>query len=104
MAERKNQLSQKTGRRLTRGLITVPSEVGIWKLCEECATSGDKFWKTILQKHGQHPGQFPLEHKQFVKHLEALRNKKEINKILSIGTVIRQMVKGLEARKNAQRM
>ena len=71
--------------------------------CEEYSNSGDGHWKTLTRKHNEHPSQFFFDHENSSKHLNSIKNKKEILNVIFKGTIVYQMVAGAETQSNASR-
>ena len=66
----------------------------VGKTCEEYSDTGDQYWKTLLQKHDEHPYLFFTEHIESTKHIQSV--KKKVKQILKKGGIVRQMLKGVE--------
>ena len=62
-----------------------------------------KHWKTLPRKHDEHPSQFFFDHENSSKHLNSIKNKREILNVISKGTIVQQMVAGAETQSNASR-
>ena len=73
------------------------------KTCEEYSNTGDAHWKTLPRKHDEHPSQFFFDHENSSKHLNSIKNKREILNVISKGTIVHQMVAGAETQSNASR-
>ena len=59
--------------------------------------------KTLPPKHDEHPSQFFFDHENLSKHLNSIKNKKEILNVISKGTIVHQMVAGAETQSNTSR-
>ena len=68
------------------------------KTFEEYSNTGDAHWKT-----DKHQSQFFFDHKNSSKHLNCIKNKREILNVISKGTTVHQMVAGAETQSNASR-
>ena len=72
-------------------------------MCAEHSNTDDAHWKTLPRKHDEHPSQPFFDHENSLKHLNSIKNKKEILNVISTGTIAHQMVAGAETQSNASR-
>ena len=70
------------------------------KMCEEYSNIGDAHWKTLPQKHDERLSQFFFDHEDSPKHLNSIKNKKEILNVISKSTIVHQMVAVAETQSN----
>ena len=73
------------------------------KTCKEYSNTGDAYWKTLPRKHDENLNQFFFDHKNSLKHLNSIKNKKEILNVTSKGAVVHQILAGAETQSNASR-
>ena len=73
------------------------------KTCQEYSNTGEAHWKTLPRKYDEHPSQFFFDHENSSKHLNSIKNKREILNVISKGTIVHQMVAGAETQSNASR-
>ena len=73
------------------------------KTCKEYSNTGDAHWKTLPRKHDEHLNQFFFDHKNSLKHLNSIKNKKEILNVTSKGAIVHQILAGAETQSNASR-
>ena len=73
------------------------------KTCEEYSNSGDAYWKTLPRKHNDHPSRFFHDHDTSPKHLAAIKNKKEVQSMLSKGAIYKQLRDASETQGIARR-
>ena len=57
----------------------------------------------IGKPYDEHPSQFFFDHENSSKHLNSIKNKKEILNVISKGTIVHQMVAVWETQSNASR-
>ena len=60
-------------------------------------------WRTLPQKHDDHPSQYFFDHENSSKHLNSIKNKKEILNVISTGIIVHQIAAGAETQSNASR-
>ena len=77
--------------------------IWFYKTCEEYSNTGDAHQKTLRHKHNEHLNQFFFNHENSSKHLNSIKNKKEVLNVISKGTIVHQMVAGAETQTNASR-
>ena len=65
------------------------------RTCEEYSDTGDQYWKTIPQKHDEHPYLFFTEYVKSSKYIQSIKNK-QVKQILKKGGIAQQMLKGVE--------
>ena len=53
------------------------------KTDDEYSNTGDAHWKTFPDKHNEHQSKFFFDHENSSKHLNSIRNKKEILNVIS---------------------
>ena len=72
-------------------------------MCKEYSNIGDAHWKTLPQKHDERLSQFIFDHEDSPKHLNSIKNKKEMLNVISKGTIVHQMVAVAETQSNDSR-
>lgn len=73
------------------------------KTCEQYSTTEDAYWKTLPRKHDEHPSAFFNEHNNSLKHLTAIKNKKEVQSMLHRGSVFKQISDAATTQESAHR-
>ena len=73
------------------------------KTCKECSNNGDAHWKILSCKYDEHPSTFFFDQVNYSKHLNSIKNKKEILNVISKGNIVHQIVAGAETQSNANR-
>ena len=65
-------------------------------LCKVCAeySKGTEQWKTVVVKLHEHPTRTFLGHENSKKYINALEKQREVRKILTKGTIYKQMIDG----------
>ena len=68
------------------------------RTCQQNSNSNDQYWKTVSRTHNQHLGGFFSEHKNCQKHVIAVTNKSNIQKLLAKGGIVCHISKGAKSK------